>query len=60
MPRRGFYVAFGHDEEVHGLAGAKAIAENLAADNVALEFIIDEGLVILKGAFPGVDAPIAL
>lgn len=60
-PRRTVYLAFGHDEEVSGRRGAKAIAELLAGRGVKLEWVLDEGGAILAdGAFPGADAPVAL
>lgn len=37
------YLAFGHDEEVGGAFGAKAIAEYLKGQGVQLEFVLDEG-----------------
>jgi carboxypeptidase PM20D1 len=37
------YLAFGHDEEVGGRLGAKAIAELLQSRGVVLEFVLDEG-----------------
>lgn len=59
-PRRTLYFAFGHDEEVSGRRGAKAIAELLAARGVKLEWVLDEGGAILaEGAAPGVNAPVA-
>lgn len=59
-PQRGFFIALGHDEEVHGYSGAKTIAKYLRTLKVTLDFIMDEGLVILQGAVPGVDTPVAL
>jgi carboxypeptidase PM20D1 len=60
-PRRTVYLAFGHDEEVSGRWGAKAIAEILSSRGVKLEWVLDEGGAILaRGALPGVAAPIAL
>lgn len=60
IPRRGFYVALGHDEEINGLVGAKTIAEYLTAENVKLEFILDEGLKIARNSIPGITIPVAL
>ena len=59
-PRRTIYFAFGHDEEVAGVSGAKAIAAALAARGVRLEFVIDEGLLITEGIMKGLDKPAAL
>ena len=59
-PRRTVYLAFGADEEVGGLAGAKVIAELLRDRKVRLDFVIDEGLLITEGVMPGLAAPAAI
>ncbi|HRI17085.1 MAG TPA: M20 family peptidase [Burkholderiaceae bacterium] len=59
-PQRTVYLAFGADEEVGGLAGAKLIAELLAQRKVKLDFVIDEGLLITEGVLPGLAAPAAI
>ena len=59
-PKRTVYFAFGHDEEVAGTRGAKAIAATLAARGVRLDFAIDEGLLIADGLVKGLDKPAAL
>jgi carboxypeptidase PM20D1 len=59
-PKRTVYFAFGHDEEVAGTRGAKAIAAALAARGVRLEFVLDEGLLIAEGVMKGLDKPAAL
>lgn len=62
-PQRTFYVAFGHDEEVGGHKGAAQIAMVLKAVLIdrqeVLSFILDEGMFVMKGIFPGVDRPVA-
>jgi carboxypeptidase PM20D1 len=59
-PKRTVYFAFGHDEEVTGIRGAKAIAATLAARGVKLDFLFDEGLLITEGIMKGLDKPAAL
>lgn len=59
-PRRTIYFAFGHDEEVSGIRGAKAIAALLASRGVKLDFVLDEGLLITDGIMKGLDKPAAL
>lgn len=59
-PRRTIYLAFGHDEELLGEAGAKRIAALLKARGVKLAFVIDEGLLITDGILHGLDQPAAL
>ncbi len=60
QPRRTIYLAFGHDEETGGGNGAAKIAALLRARGVELEFVLDEGLNILRGVVGGVTAPVAL
>ena len=59
-PKRTVYLAFGHDEEVTGIRGARAIAATLAARDVKLDFVFDEGLLITEGIMQGLDRPAAL
>ncbi|HNW95039.1 MAG TPA: M20/M25/M40 family metallo-hydrolase [Anaerolineaceae bacterium] len=57
-PRRTIYLAFGADEEVSGLTGARAIAELLKERGVRLAFLLDEGSAVTKGSAMGVNSPI--
>lgn len=59
-PRRTIYLAFGHDEESGNGKGARAIAALLEKRNVKLEYVIDEGGLILNNALPGLKEPVAL
>lgn len=59
-PERTIYFAFGHDEEVGGEEGAAAIVKHLSAQDVALEFMVDEGGVVTEGMFEGIDQPLAI
>lgn len=59
-PRQTLYLAFGHDEEVGGLRGAKAIVALLEQRKVRLDYVIDEGLLITEGIMPGLAKPAAL
>jgi carboxypeptidase PM20D1 len=60
QPRQTVYLAFGADEEVGGHRGAREIARLLQARGVALEFVIDEGLLITEGILPGLAPAAAL
>ena len=60
QPRRTVYLGFGHDEEVGGIKGALQIADHLDSRNVELEYVHDEGLVIISGAMPGISKPVAM
>jgi len=60
QPRRTLYLAFGHDEEIGGRAGAVKIAEVLAQRGVRLFYVLDEGLFLADGVVPGVSSPVAL
>jgi carboxypeptidase PM20D1 len=59
-PERTVYLAFGADEEVGGMRGAAKIAALLKERNVRLDFVIDEGLLVLDGILPGLSKPAAL
>lgn len=48
-PKRGMYLAFGHDEEVLGVNGAGEIAKHLENEGVTLEFVQDEGGGFMQG-----------
>lgn len=59
QPTRSFYVAFGHDEEVHGEDGAGHIGALLQERGVALDFVLDEGMPVLDGVMAGMEIPVA-
>ena len=60
-PRRTLYLAFGHDEEIGGDAGAGAITALLDARGVRLWMSLDEGMAVVEpdGA-GGFSEPIAM
>lgn len=58
-PSRTLYFAFGHDEEVGGHEGAKAIAALLQSRGVEAEFVLDEGGAITQGIVAGIERPVA-
>ncbi|XP_070557575.1 N-fatty-acyl-amino acid synthase/hydrolase PM20D1.2-like [Ptychodera flava] len=59
-PKRPLYIALGHDEEVSGFEGALSIAQTLAARDVDIEFMLDEGMTVLDGVVPMVPKKTAL
>lgn len=59
-PRQTIYLALGHDEEIGGGQGNQAIVALLVSRGVKLDFVIDEGMVITDGVFPGLSQPLAL
>lgn len=64
-PNRGFYLVFGHDEEIGGEEGAQAVAKLLAhrikeSSWEKLEYILDEGNIISKTPISGINAAVAL
>ncbi len=59
-PRRTLFLSFGHDEEVGGRDGAKAVAEHLERQGIEFEFVVDEGGVVIEGVIKSVDRPVAL
>ena len=60
VPQRTVYLAFGHDEELSGVYGARAIAALLRERGVHLDFVLDEGMIIADGMMPGARQPVAL
>lgn len=58
--KRGIYCCFGHDEELAGLTGAKCIVDYLANKGVKLEYVVDEGGIVLDGKMFAIDKKIAL
>ena len=60
QPERTIYLAFGHDEEISGFNGAKAIARMFKQQGLQFEYVLDEGMVIIEDALPGLDKPVAL
>jgi carboxypeptidase PM20D1 len=59
-PRQTVYVFFGHDEEIGGLRGAKTLAERWKKEGVKLDFVLDEGTLIVEGILKGLEKPAAL
>lgn len=59
-PRRTLVIALGHDEEIGGAHGAKAIAATLQARGERFAFVLDEGGAIVSEAIPGLDREAAL
>jgi carboxypeptidase PM20D1 len=60
QPNRDIYIAFGHDEEVGGMSGARAMADWLEQREIKLEFVLDEGLAVTRGLVPGVERDVAM
>ena len=59
-PRRTVHVALGHDEEVGGTRGGKALSERITAGGVSPALVVDEGGAVTRGALPGLDDPLAV
>jgi carboxypeptidase PM20D1 len=59
-PERTLLFSFGHDEEIGGVEGARAVASLLEARGVKGAFVLDEGMVIVEDVLPGVEGPVAL
>lgn len=55
VPERDIYYCFGHDEEPSTADGAPKIVEWFKEQNVRLEFVIDEGGLIIDGKLIGVN-----
>jgi carboxypeptidase PM20D1 len=59
-PHRTVYLAYGHDEELGGMRGAREIAALLYRRGIQLELVLDEGGVIGEGILPRLSQPVAL
>ncbi|NNE28973.1 MAG: M20/M25/M40 family metallo-hydrolase, partial [Saprospiraceae bacterium] len=58
-PQRSVYLAFGHDEEIGGAKGAQAMAAKFLEEGLRFSYVLDEGMIILEEAFPGLEPPVA-
>lgn len=52
-PPRTVYLMFGHDEEVGGRFGARALVDTLVARGVKPALVLDEGGFLASGVIPG-------
>ena len=59
QPQRSIYFAFGHDEEIGGEDGARAVSRYMQDNDIFLQTVVDEGGAIVDGALP-LDKPVAL
>jgi carboxypeptidase PM20D1 len=60
QPRQTLYLAYGHDEEVSGIRGAKVMAALFRERKLQFDYVLDEGLIISDGVIKGVNKPVAL
>lgn len=60
QPARTVYLTFGHDEEVGGRFGARAIVAELVRRGVRPGLVIDEGGFMASGVIPGVPGRAAI
>lgn len=59
QPERTVKLAFGHDEEVGGMYGARKVSELLEDRGIDIEFVLDEGGFINDDQLP-TDRPVAV
>ncbi|WP_417610602.1 M20 family peptidase [Owenweeksia hongkongensis] len=59
-PDRTIILAFGHDEEIGGNEGAKAMAAILEKRSIQAWMVIDEGGTLANGIVPGIEGTVAL
>lgn len=59
-PKRTLYFSFGHDEEIGGEQGAAQVARWFAEQNIAFEFVLDEGGAITRDLMVGTDSTVAV
>ncbi|XP_015996306.2 N-fatty-acyl-amino acid synthase/hydrolase PM20D1 isoform X3 [Rousettus aegyptiacus] len=60
IPRRSFFIALGHDEEVLGTYGAEKMSALLQARGVQLAFLVDEGAFIIDDFISSLKKPFAM
>jgi carboxypeptidase PM20D1 len=58
--KRSLYCCFGHDEELSTLDGAPEIVKYFQARGIEMEYVLDEGGVMLDGKMLGLDGAVAL
>jgi carboxypeptidase PM20D1 len=59
-PERDIWFAFGGDEEISGISGAKEVAGFFRKKNIHFTWAIDEGSIIADGLVSSVKTPLAL
>ncbi len=59
-PRADIWFAFGGDEEISGLIGAKNIAQWFKKQGISFSWLLDEGSIVAEGMIPKVKSPLAL
>ena len=60
QPERTIMLAFGHDEEIGGLEGAREIARTLEERDTQLKYLVDEGMPIAEEIMEGISSPFAM
>lgn len=61
QPNRTILLVFGQDEEVGGPEGMKHVVQTLRSRGInEVALVLDEGLPLTTGLFPGITAPLAL
>lgn len=59
QPKRSVYLSFGHDEEISGLRGNRAVVRILTERQVEFEYVLDEGGALVSNVLPGLDRQVA-
>lgn len=57
---RDIYIAFGFDEEIGGMNGAKQMAAYFRERGVTFDLVLDEGGAVVDGVVEGLETPVAL
>lgn len=58
--KRTLYLCFGHDEEYPTKLGAPGIVEYFKNNGIELDFLVDEGGLVIDGAILGIPTQVAL
>lgn len=57
-PSRTVFAAFGCDEEISGINGAKKISEQFEKEGITFDMVLDEGGAVTNGYIKGIDKAI--
>lgn len=60
IPEQDIYLSFGHDEEISGLYGTKAIVEWFKEKNIKPKMVLDEGGMITNSKIPNLNKTAAV
>lgn len=60
QPRHSIYLVLGHDEEIGGFNGVKAVVDYMKNKDIKIELVMDEGGFVSVKSIKGIDTSIGL